>query len=285
MNKTKTKTGIFIDYDNLFFSLREVFGIVPTEKILGDSLIDNILSNFKNDHIIICNAYADFQVITNLARETNTMYELQSRRINICHVFGSLSKNENRKNASDIELSIDIMQSLFKNPEIERYVIVSADSDMIPIMNRLKYADKEIYLYYLNSACSQSGTLLSYADKNIPIEELMDLTQLEIKESDIKNKFLIPVLTKICKIDKTNRLNGSNNYIGSTWLKNQLQSKNFLQVNGEGFSFSGNNVSILLDFLINNGYIYNITDDKIAKIVPNYNNEKIKEIESKIWKE
>ena len=110
----------------------------------------------------------------------------------------------------------------------------------------------------------------------------MDLTQLEIKESDIKNKFLIPVLTKICKIDKTNRLNGSNNYIGSTWLKNQLQSKNFLQVNGEGFSFSGNNVSILLDFLINNGYIYNITDDKIAKIVPNYNNEKIKEIESKI---
>ena len=29
----------------------------------------------------------------------------------------------------------------------------------------------------------------------------------------------------------------------------------------------------------------NITDDKIAKIVPNYNNEKIKEIESKIWKE
>ena len=70
MNKTKTKTGIFIDYDNLFFSLREVFGIVPTEKILGDSLIDNILSNFKNDHIIICNAYADFQVITNLARET-----------------------------------------------------------------------------------------------------------------------------------------------------------------------------------------------------------------------
>ena len=119
-------------------------------------------------------------------------------------------------------------------------------------------------------------------NKNIPIEELMDLTQLEIKESDIKNKFLIPVLTKICKIDKTNRLNGSNNYIGSTWLKNQLQSKNFLQVNGEGFSFSGNNVSILLDFLINNGYIYNITDDKIAKIVPNYNNEKIKEIESKI---
>ena len=109
MNKTKTKTGIFIDYDNLFFSLREVFGIVPTEKILGDSLIDNILSNFKNDHIIICNAYADFQVITNLARETNTMYELQSRRINICHVFGSLSKNENRKNSSDIELSIDIM--------------------------------------------------------------------------------------------------------------------------------------------------------------------------------
>lgn len=277
-NKEKVKTGIFMDYDNLFFSLREVFGIAPTEKIFGESLIDNILDNFKNDHILVCNAYADFQVITNLARETNTMYELQSRRINVRHVFGSLSKNENRKNASDIELSIDIMETLYKHPEIEKYVIVSADSDMIPIMNRLRYADKEIILYYLDSACSHSGTLLSYANKNIPIEELMDLTQLEIGEKEIKEKFLIPVLTKICRIDKNNKNNGNTNYIGNAWFKNQLQSKNFLQINGENYSFSGANAAILLDFLIEKGYIINVVEDKITKIVPNYEKDIIKKI-------
>ena len=276
--KIKTKTGIFMDYDNLFFSLRETFGIAPTEKIFGESLIDNILDAFKDDHILICNAYADFQVITNLARETNTMYELQSRRINVKHVFGSLSKNENRKNASDIELSIDIMESLFKNPEIERYVIVSADSDMIPIMNKLRYADKEIFLYYLDSACSHNGTLLSYADKNIAIESLMDLTQLEITEKDIKEKFLMPVLQKICKIDKNNKANGGTNYIGNAWFKNQLQSKNFLQINGDGFSFSGTNATILLDFLIEKGYIINTSEDKISKIIPNYEHTLIKKI-------
>lgn len=278
MNKDKIKTGIFMDYDNLFFSLRESFGIAPTEKILGDSIIDNILNKFKNDHILVCNAYADFQVITNLARETNTMYELQSRRINVRHVFGSLSKNENRKNASDIELSIDIMETLFKHPEIDRYVIVSADSDMIPIMNRLRYADKEIILYYLNSACSQHGSLLSYADENIPLEELMDLTELEISEKDIVAKYLQPVLQKIIKIDKNNKANGGTNYIGNAWLKNQLQSKNFLQIGGENFSFSGSNATILLDFLIKKNYIMNITDDKVTKIVPNYENDLVKNL-------
>ena len=277
-NKIKIKTGIFMDYDNLFFSLRETFGVAPTEKILGESLIDNILDTFKQDHIVVCNAYADFQVITNLARETNTMYELQSRRINIRHVFGSLSKNENRKNASDIELSIDVMETLFKNPEIQRYVIISADSDMIPIMNRLRYADKEIFLYYLDASCSHNGSLLSYADKNIAIESLMDLTQLEITEKDIKEKFLVPVLQKICRIDKNNKANGGTNYIGNAWFKNQLQSKNFLQINGDNFSFSGANAAILLDFLTEKDYIVNVNEDKISKIVPNYENNLVKKI-------
>lgn len=274
----KTKTGIFIDYDNLFFSLREMYGIVPTEKINHESLIDMILETFKNDHIMICNAYADFQVITNLARETNTMYELQARRINIKHVFGSLAKNENRKNASDIELSIDVMETLYTRPEIERYVIISADSDMIPIMNRLKYADKEIVLYYLNIACSQNGTLLNYADKNIPIEKVMDLSQLSISETDITKKYLYPVLQKIVKIDKNNKANGGINYIGNAWFKNQLQSKNFIQIGGEAVSFSGTNATLLVDFLINKGYIINIVEDKLNKLVPNYDNPTIKKL-------
>jgi hypothetical protein len=270
-----------MDYDNLFFTLREVFGIAPTEKISKTSIVDIILNTYKEDHIMICNAYADFQVITNLARETNTMYELQSRRVNIRHVFGSLSKNDNRKNASDIELSIDIMESLFKNPEINRYVIVSADSDMIPIMNRLKYADKEIILYYLRSSCSQAATILSYADKNIPIEMLVDLVSLKICEHDIREKYLDYILEKIIKIDIQNKQSDSGNYIGLTWIKNQLQSKNFIQIDGEGVSFSGSNASIILEFLTENGYIINLVEDKISKIIPNYGNEYVKEILNK----
>lgn len=274
----KTKTGIFIDYDNLFFTLREIYGVVPTERISKNSIVDIILGSFKDDHIVICNAYADFQVITNLARETNTMYELQSRRVNIKHVFGSLSKTDNRKNASDIELSIDIMECLFKNPEINRYVIVSADSDMIPIMNRLKYADKEIILYYLKSACSQAATILSYADKNVPIESLLELAQLKITEETIREKYLDVVLEKIIKIDAQNKQSDSGNYIGTTWIRNQLQSKNFIQIDGEGVSFSGSNATILLDFLTEKGYIINMVEDKIARIIPNYGNKYVNKL-------
>ena len=274
----KIKTGIFMDYDNLFFTLREGFGVVPTEKLSRCSIVDKILNSFKDDHVVICNAYADFQVITNLARETNTMYELQSRRVNVRHVFGSLSKNDNRKNASDIELSIDIMESLFKYPDIDRYVIVSADSDMIPIMNRLKYADKEIILYYLKSACSQTATLLSYADKNIPIESLFELVPLKMTEKDIKEKYLNVVLEKIIRIDMQNKQSDSGNYIGNAWIKNQLQSRTFIQMNGEPISFSGNNATILLDFLSEKGYIINLVEDKIARIIPNYGNKYVNKI-------
>jgi len=274
----KTKIGIFIDYDNLFFTTRELYGISPTEKINNHILIEQILEKYNDCHIVICNAYADFQLITNLARDLNTMYELQSRRISIKNVFGNNIKNENRKNASDIELSIDIMESLHTNPDIEKYVIVSADSDMIPIMNRLKYADKYVELYYLDYCRAQDGSLLNYANENIAVESLVNLSDRGIAESDIENLYLKPIMEKIIKLDNQNLINKNGNYIGLLWLKNQLQSKGFFSVNNQSISLSGINVGILIEFLKNKNFILISTDKKSIEIKPNYNNVVLKEM-------
>jgi hypothetical protein len=110
---------------------------------------------------------------------------------------------------------------------------------------------------------------------------LVDLVSLKICEHDIREKYLDYILEKIIKIDIQNKQSDSGNYIGLTWIKNQLQSKNFIQIDGEGVSFSGSNASIILEFLTENGYIINLVEDKISKIIPNYGNEYVKEILNK----
>ena len=274
----KTKVGIFIDYDNLFFTTRELYGISPTEKINESSLIDKILEKYKDNHIVVCNAYADFQLITNLARDLNTMYELQSRRVNIKNVFGNNIKNENRKNASDIELSIDVIDTMHRNPDIEKYVIVSADSDMIPIMNRLKYEDKHIDLYYLDYCRAQDSSLLNYADENIPIETLVNLHEESITDAEIERTYLRPVMDKIIRLDTQNVANKNGNYIGLLWLKNQLQSKGFLYINNQPISLSGINVNVLIEFLKEKEFIYISNDKKSMEIKPNYENTILKKM-------
>lgn len=276
--KNKTKLGIFIDYDNLFFTTRELYGASPTEKVHDSILIDQILKKYADCHIVICNAYADFQLITNLARDLNTMYELQARRVNIKNVFGNNIKNENRKNASDIELSIDVMESLHQHPEIEKYVIISADSDMIPIMNRLKYFDKQVTLYYLDYCRAQDGSLLNYADENIAIESLINFGEKNISEVDIEKMYLKPIMEKIIKLDNQNAINKNGNYIGLLWLKNQLQSKGFISINNQPITLSGLNVTALIEFLKSKDFILISSDKKSTEIKPNYDNSILKEM-------
>ena len=252
-----------MDYDNVFWSILEYYGndpLIDTKfknkkgEILSGNFIDIINQRYDDNFISIFNAYADFQQITRFNKGSDHMYKLQARRVTVKNVFGNTNQNENRKNASDIELSIDVCETLFTKPEIDTYVIVSADSDMIPIINRLLYSNKKVVLYYLKEAISRDGSILSYAKENIPIDgkEVLNLEYKKLTNKEIEAVYLNPVLDELINLDRNNKKTG--NYIGYTWYKNRLLN-NGININGNRIELSGENIIRILDYMYNQDLI------------------------------
>ena len=94
------------------------------------------------------------------------------------------------RNAVDIELSLDALETLIKFPDIDCYAITSADKDMIPLMNRVKYYGKSVHLFFLDAFIAADSSVLDYADEAISLERLLGLDPIKIGSIDIESLVL-----------------------------------------------------------------------------------------------
>ncbi|WP_053364947.1 NYN domain-containing protein [Bacillus sp. FJAT-27245] len=160
--------AIFWDLDNTHLTIQEQFG---TQEGYLINLIDAVDNLFADDSIRIFRAYADFEKIRKVQSE------IQKKKVTPKHVFSSNSGTDSRKNASDIELCLDALEIAIKNIDITHFVIISADKDMIPLMHRLKYYGKNVYLIYLEAAISEDKLVLDFCDEKKSLEELINLVK------------------------------------------------------------------------------------------------------------
>ncbi|MGM0806462.1 MAG: NYN domain-containing protein [Bacillota bacterium] len=159
------QVAVFWDLDNTHWTIINHYG--EKENVLVN-LISKIYGHYSDDKIRICRAYADFDKVRNVATD------IQRNKVTPKHVFSSGS-GTNRKNAGDIELSLDALETALKHPEIKEFVIISADKDMIPLMNRLNYYDKYVHLIYLEAAIANDKLVLNFANQQTSIESLLNL--------------------------------------------------------------------------------------------------------------
>lgn len=164
--KDSKNVCILIDYDNLFYTFKR-YAIDVTSDSYNIGKFFNLL--YGKDRIRSFRAYADFdQVKVNLRK-------LQEQRVQIRNVYGNNKNDQFRKNASDIELSMDAIEMTHRESDIDTYVIVTSDSDMIPVMSRLKYKGKTVHLFYASENSSQVTHFESYCDISCDLIKLFDV--------------------------------------------------------------------------------------------------------------
>lgn len=215
--------AIFWDLDNTYLTTREYFGI--NEEYLID-VIDSIHGLFKDDCIRIFRAYADYEKIRNVQSR------IQKRRVTPKHVFSSNSGSDNRKNASDIELCLDALEIAIKNNDINYFVIITADKDMISLMHRLKYYGKYIHLIYLEAAISDDRLILDFADDSISLETLTNLTKKEELTEDDLNKGAQDALQVVIDFYKRNH-EKTNVFLGLPFFKQDMIKKGYSGIEAE----------------------------------------------------
>ena len=134
-----SNVAVLIDYENV-----------------GLDAIQHLLDQLSDvGRVIIRRAYGDWSV------QRNKQDQLLELGIEPIHQYHS---NKSGKNSSDIRLAIEAIDLLFNNP-IDTFVIVSSDSDFVPLVGKLRSSGKSVIVAGRREATSP--TLIKSCDRYI----------------------------------------------------------------------------------------------------------------------
>jgi uncharacterized protein (TIGR00288 family) len=155
---TDTRVAVYIDFDNIVISrynelhgrkralhgkLRDLAVPNPDPEIaarLTEANVDigailDFATSFGN--VVISRAYADWSVPVNASYQK----QLIGRAIDLTQMFPTVAS---MKNGADIRLAVDVVEDLFRLPDITHIVIVAGDSDYIALAQRCKRLGRRV---------------------------------------------------------------------------------------------------------------------------------------------
>lgn len=172
----KDNTLILVDYDNVFITLKNNYRDFRNPNIMYD-VITKVKEHYKEDNILSYKLFADFQKV----QISDEGYEiLKKNHVEIEHVF-------NGKNASDVILMINCMKYMLQYPHINKIVLISSDSDIVPIFHEVQLLNKKLEVLYfdVNTGVEHKEHIKQIGIPNITIENLLGIEVYPtIKSSD-----------------------------------------------------------------------------------------------------
>ncbi|MEO7348502.1 MAG: NYN domain-containing protein [Terrimesophilobacter sp.] len=176
---TEGRVAVYIDFDNIIISrYQQVHGKGSFQRDGGRALSTNAAESPSDavermtlarvdlgailDYassfgtVAISRAYADWSVPMN----ANYKDQLVGRAVDLVQMFPTV---QSMKNGADIRMSVDVVEDLFRLPEITHVVIVSGDSDFIALAQRCRRLGRYIVgigvaggtSRALNAACNE----------------------------------------------------------------------------------------------------------------------------------
>lgn len=136
-NSTPQFAALFLDFENIYYYLREEFVDPPN---LNDAILEllrNLRIHLQEEFgldCIISNAYADFERVGTTPQGALFLLGVDTK-----NVLGT-----EHKNAADMRLCIDALEVLYTRPEIQSFVLVTGDRDYIPLIQHLRRKARHI---------------------------------------------------------------------------------------------------------------------------------------------
>ncbi len=167
----ENSSSLFIDVENVYYYLlnnsrRNVLSPVDivVELVRG---LRAYAAETVGAPISIAHAYADFEQM-----ESGTLSSLYLTGVETHNVLGA-----EHKNAADMRLCIDAMETLYRRPVIGTFILLAGDRDYIPVVQHLRKEGKRVLLVAFRGTLS--GDLLQV----IGVDNYVDAMSLLSKES------------------------------------------------------------------------------------------------------
>ncbi len=156
--------AVFIDFENVYVSVRDKLDVNPNFEIIMDRVADL-------GRVVIARAYADWY---RYPRVTSALYAngIEPMYVPTYYYDRDLGRTGRAiKNSVDMNLCIDAMKTLYTNPNIAKFVLATGDRDFIPLVNAIRQHGKEVIIIGVGGAAS--GHLAQSADEFIFYEQLL----------------------------------------------------------------------------------------------------------------
>ncbi len=151
---TEGRVAVYIDFDNIVISRysqthgggrrkTELLRDITSDALRDDPAIAGKMAEARVDlgaildyassfgTVAIARAYADWAVPVNASYQD----QLVGRAVDLVQMFPTV---QSMKNGADIRMSVDVVEDLFRLPELTHVVIVSGDSDFIALAQRCR---------------------------------------------------------------------------------------------------------------------------------------------------
>lgn len=132
----RQQVALLIDFENLVYGLHETFGTN-----FADEVEPELLFRLAEEYgqVVLANAYADWRF-----REVNQFQtDLYRLGIDLVHVFAKRHAI-NYKNAVDVKMAVDAIETVWTLPHVDIFVIVSGDRDFIHVLKTLRRYGKTV---------------------------------------------------------------------------------------------------------------------------------------------
>jgi uncharacterized LabA/DUF88 family protein len=157
-----TNVNIYIDYENLT-ELLKLYQTNPISINFFPVILDKLMNDY-NFKIVDCIAYCNFE-----KRSLNGSIQTTLQKLGI----QTRHSGTGTKNCGDLLLTVDALLALTRYPNINGFVIISSDRDMIPLLNAIKADGKITYL--LSTRCGFNKVMAESADYHEYIEDIFHL--------------------------------------------------------------------------------------------------------------
>jgi len=183
---TRSDVAVFIDFENVYVSVREKLDATPN----FESMMD-----YCNDlgRVVIARAYADWY---RYPRITSALYAngIEPMYVPTYYYDKDMGRTGRAiKNSVDMNLCVDAMKTLYLNQNIGKFVLATGDRDFIPLVNSIRQQGKEVIIIGIGGAASTH--LGQSADEFIFYEQLVGDTSTVSTRKTKSVRSPVPALT------------------------------------------------------------------------------------------
>jgi uncharacterized protein (TIGR00288 family) len=171
--------AVFIDFENVYVSVREKLDESPNFELIMDRCNDL-------GRVVIARAYADWY---RYPRITSALYANGIEPIYVPTYY--YDKDMGRtgraiKNSVDMNLCVDAMKALFVNENLSKFVLITGDRDFIPLVNSIRQQGKEVIVIGIGGAASTH--LAQSADEFVFYEQIVGKSSISSSHKSKANR-------------------------------------------------------------------------------------------------
>lgn len=152
--------ALFIDYENVYLNL-----LKENRNVIRDGFFEKIREWCKKNHrrLVKIAVYCNF--------DNEDLHNSFHQSLLQSYGVESIHTSNQGKNFADLQITIDVLNAMHLNHNIDEFMIMSNDKDMTPLLNSIRYNKRKVSVITVGT--KYNDAICSFSDEQIKYEEVI----------------------------------------------------------------------------------------------------------------